>query len=105
VTKRATKNVRELELTYSALATAAMGNATALVVVEANEDRRELILTNVSDTTGYFAIGAATNLSLTVYALKLAAGETYVFDNLVPTQAIYGICGAGSKNIAYQEAT
>ena len=97
--------VRKAPLTYGALATAAMGNSSPAEVVAANTSREALVITNISDTDGYFSIGDGTGLTITTYLFKLAAGESLVFAAPVSQQAISAVCGAASKSVAYQEAT
>lgn len=105
MTDRSRKNINQSALTFAVIVTETMGNTTPLAVIPANTARRELIITNISDTTGYFSIGDEANLTVTNYTLSLTAGETYIFTDLISTQAIYAVCGAAGKDIAYQEAT
>jgi len=91
-------------IVYGALTTAAMGNAAIAVVVAANALRRGLLITNISDTVGYLSIGGGTSLTVTNYQIRLGVGETIEFTPPITQQAISAICGAGSKNITYQEA-
>lgn len=97
--------VRKALLTYGALTTASMGNASPAAVVAANALREALVITNISDTPGYFSVGDGTGLTITTYLFRLAAGESLVFAAPVSQQAISAVCGAASKSVAYQEAT
>jgi hypothetical protein len=94
------------QVTYGALATAEMGNASPAQVVAANAQRRALIICNTSDTTGYFCFDDSTGLTQTVYVKSLAAGATWEIKGpYISVGAVYAICGSASKNITYQEAT
>lgn len=90
-------------IVYGDINTVAMGNGVSALAVAANAARRGLIVTNVSDTTGYIGINDNVNLILTAWTFKLDPGDTIVFDEPITRQAIYSICSAAAKNLCYQE--
>jgi len=92
-------------LSFGALTAVAMGNASASAVVAANASRRGLIITNASTVTGYMSIGDGTGLTTANYLFSIEPGETISLSPPISQQAIAAICGAATKNVAYQEAT
>ena len=94
----------ESAVTYGAMQTAAMGNGSAVIVVPANADRRQLIITNVSETTGYLSIGDDA-VTTTTYTYVLDPDDTLVFTAPLSTQAIWAAdVSADDQNLVYQEA-
>lgn len=92
-------------LVFGALQIATMGNAVPVASIPANNSRRFIFITNVSNVTGYFAFGAPGNLVSGVSAsFRLPPWQTLSFSEPISRQAIYTICGAANKNICYQEA-
>ena len=102
---RSRKSLNKASLVFGVIKTDNMGNASADIDVAENVERRELRMANISDTAGRLSIGDGTNLTLTNYTISLAAGATLTFSGPISTQAIYAICGAATKKIAFQEAT
>lgn len=92
-------------LVYGALQNVNMGNATPVEVVAVNTARRGLVITNCSDTTGYFSFGDGAGLSANIYTWRLYPGQTIEFSSPLSQQAISAVCGAAAKTLGYQEAT
>jgi len=82
-----------------------MGNASALIVIVADETRDVLILCNVSDTAAKLTAGSdasALGLTDTVYAIPLAAGEAIILEGQLAEKAWWSRCDAATKKIVYQ---
>ncbi len=90
-------------ITYGAIQVSAMGNGASAQIVPTNTNRRGLIITNVSDTTGYLSIGDNAVTS-TNYTFILNQQETLIFEEPITTQAIWAAdVSAADKNLVYQE--
>lgn len=93
-------------LVFGTLRIAVMGNAAPLASIPANNSRRFILITNISDTIGYFAFGEPGNLVSGVSAtFRLIPWQTLPFREPLSRQQIYTVCGAANKNICYQEAS
>jgi len=77
-----------------------VGN-TSTTILAANASRRFLWITNTGTNDIYINFGAAATTSK--HLIK-ASGGTVLFDQTVPTQAVYGITASGSSDVCVSSA-
>ena len=87
--------------TWSVLTTVTLTANTAREIVAASSGNNSFIITNTTTADLFLSLGSSTNLSATVYTIKLVAGGTVTISGGTARSGVFGF-SVGGGNVCYQ---
>jgi len=92
-------------ITYQPMVTALVGNTAPTQIVQANWNRRALIINNIGLAKVALSFDDS-RVTTGTFTLGISVGSSLILEEpCISGQAIFAICGATGSQVVYQQAT